>query len=222
MKILSMRLPTCREYDELVDITGGSNGIMHWEKMFSWCKNGNPGDSSPRAGRGYSSALNWFGFEAMYRSVDVGFRPAFDKPNSNISDGTLTTVGTLYMDGKPVKIPQNPTRDGDVLDYIPGAKLKFRKALNDAAYQVKAIKIGDVLIADRVLLRSISWNDLNEEEIVEALTSKPNLSSKEMQTFKKLFGKYCQQETARGHCEPDACALCPVNLAYTEIFERFI
>ena len=207
MKILNMRLPTCREYDELVDITSGSNSIMHWEKMFSWCKNGNPGDSSPRAGRGYSSALNWFGFEAMYRSVDVGFRPAFDKPNSNISDGTLTTVGTLYMDGKPVKVPQNPTRDGDVLDYIPGAKLKFRKALNDAAYQVKAIKIGDVLIA---------------EEIVEALTSKPNLSSKEMQTFQKLFGKYCQQETSRGHCEPDACASCPVNLAYTEIFERFI
>ena len=222
MNILNMRLPTCREYDALVDATGGSNSIMHWEKMFSWCKNGDPGDSSPRAARGYSSALNWFIFDAMYRYVDVGFRPAFDKPNSDVSDGTLTTVGTLYMDGKPVKVPQNPTRNGDVLDYIPGAKLEFRKAMNAAAYQVRAIKVGDVLIADRVLLRSISWVDLAGEAVIKALPSQPNLSSKEMQTFQELFGKYCQQEASRGHCEPDACAFCPVNLAYTEIFERFI
>ena len=222
MNILNMRLPTCREYDALVDATGGSNSIMHWEKMLSWCQNADPDDSSPRTARGYSSALNWFIFDAMYRYADVGFRPAFDNLNPDVPGGTLTTVGTLYMDGKPVKVPQSPTRNGDVLDFIPGAKLEFRKALNDAAYQVRAIKVGDVLIADRVLLRSISWVDLDGQALIKTLPAQPSLSTEEMQAFQELFGKYCQQEASRGHCEPDACAFCPVNLAYTEIFERFI
>ena len=94
--------------------------------------------------------------------MHVGFRPAFEvlHPDPLTPDGTIITVGPLYMDGKPVKVPQNPTQNGDVSDYIPGAKLEMREALDDPSYQVKAIKVGDVLVADRVLLKNLSWDDL--------------------------------------------------------------
>ena len=100
------------------------------------------------------------------------------------------------MDGKPVKVPQNPTRNGDVLDYIPGAKLEFRKAMNDAAYQVRAIKVGDVLIADRVLLRSISWVDLAGEGRKEVLLRSrfPKKSSEHRNTWdSNRCPRYCRQ-----------------------------
>ena len=53
------------------------------------------------------------------------------------------------MGDKPVKVPQNPVYNGDIADYIPGAKLELRETLGDSAYQVTAIKVGKVLIADR-------------------------------------------------------------------------
>lgn len=36
----------------------------------------------------------------------------------------------------------------------------MREALDDPEYQVKAIKAGNVLIADKVLLKNISWDAL--------------------------------------------------------------
>lgn len=50
----------------------------------------------------------------------------------------------------------SPTKYGDVVKYLPGAKLEFRQAIDDADYQIRAIKVGGVLIADRVLLAYIS------------------------------------------------------------------
>lgn len=38
-------------------------------------------------------------------------------------------------------------------------------ALDDPAYQVRAIRIGRALVADRVLLKNISWEDLHVQEI---------------------------------------------------------
>ncbi len=77
------------------------------------------------------------------------------------------------MDSKPVKVPQSPTRNGDIPDYIPGAKLEMREALDDPSYQVQAIKAGDVLIADRVLLKNISWDDIAETiETAEPITTR--------------------------------------------------
>ena len=99
-----------------------------------------------------------------YRSVGVGFRPAVEILNPGIlgPDGAAIMIGTLYMDDKPVKIPQNPIWNGDIPDYIPGAKLELGAPVQDAAYQVQAIKVGNILIADRVLIKNVSWNDLHK------------------------------------------------------------
>jgi len=91
-----------------------------------------------------------------------GFRPAFELLSSDIvgADETTVVVGTLYMNRQPVRIPKNPVWNGDILDYIPGSKLQLREALDDPAYQIQAIKAGNVLIADRVLLKRISSYDI--------------------------------------------------------------
>ena len=161
------RLPTCAEWDALVQATGGNNTIIHWDRMYSWCRDADPDWASPRAVRGYYSARSWLNNSATYRYVHVGFRPTFEvlHPDPLTPDGTIITVGTLYMDGKPVRVPKNPTWDGDIPDYAPGTKLELRETLDDHAYQVQAIRVGDVLIADRILLKNISWEDLAAQGI---------------------------------------------------------
>lgn len=160
-----MRLPTCAEWDALVEITDGKDDVMHWKGQFSWCKDAVPEIKPYRAVRGYHSSKVRFEFHETLRTTDIGFRPVFVgfNPDSNIPDGTGITAGTLYMDEKPMKVPKNPTRKGDIPCYEPGAKLKLRDALDDPAYQIQAIKARSILIADRALLRQISWMDLRME-----------------------------------------------------------
>ena len=169
LRINKMRLPTCEEYDLLATTTKEDNDTMHWSHMYSWCQDEYPGSMSTRAVRGWVSARCWGSNGATNRNVDVGFRPTFEvlHPDPLTPDGTIITVGTLYMDGKPVRVPQNPTRDGDIPNYIPGASLEMREALDDPDYQVQAIKAGDVLIVDRILLKNISWEDLAAQGIAK-------------------------------------------------------
>lgn len=47
------------------------------------------------------------------------------------------------------------------------------------------------------------------------------MTKEEMREFRKLFSKYCNQETSNGRCAEDSCDICPINSAYDEIFNRF-
>ena len=178
LQIKKMRLPTCEEYDLLATAVKEDNNRMHWNDMLSWCQDVDPNWTSHRAVRGYRSARYGCYYYATLRHAHVGFRPTFKilNPDPLTPDGTIITVGTLYMDGKPVKVPQNPTQDGDIPNYIHGAKLEMREALDDPSYQVQAIKAGDVLIVDRVLLKNISWDDLNDKILEGESTMKTNTS----------------------------------------------
>lgn len=159
-QILKMRLPTCAEYNLLADTVKEDNGVMHWKGIYSWCQDADPNGPSNRAVRGYLSARFWSNDSATTRNALVGFRPAFEIQDSDpmLSDGAIITVGTLYMNGQPVKVPQNPVWNGDVPNYIPDTKLELREVLDDADYQVRAIKVGSILIADRVLVKNINWS----------------------------------------------------------------
>lgn len=163
---MEMRIPTDKEYDKLVELTDGDNEKMHWEEMCSWVNDTENKPKLPkwaRAVRGYYSARTWFSFNATGRHVHVGFRPAIEVlPTDTLpSEGELCVIGTLYMDEKPVKVPQNPTDEGDIVDYIPGAKLEMREPLSNPDYQVTGFYLGDgVFIADRVLLKKISCKDI--------------------------------------------------------------
>lgn len=165
-----MRLPTCIEWNHLANVVSENSDAMHWQDMYSWCQNTDSVElASRRAVRGYHSACHRFRnyYTVTHRDEVVGFRPTIEIQNPDIlgPDGTIVMVGTLYMDGQPVKVPQNPVWNGDIPDYIPGAKLELRAPIQNAAYQVKAIKVGNVLIADRVLLKNISWDDLHKQGI---------------------------------------------------------
>lgn len=165
--IKKMCLPTCEEWDRMVDIVDGDDAVMHWRKMFSWCQDMDKDYPEGRTTRGYYSARLWGYNSTSYRYANLGFRPAFEplSTDSLVSDGAVVVAGTVYMNGNPVINPASPTWYGDIPNYLPGAKLEMREALGDPAYQVKAIKVGNVLIADRVLLKSISWEDLHIQGI---------------------------------------------------------
>ena len=168
---ITMRIPTDQEWNLLMDVTHEDDALSHWKKMYSWVndkENKYDLPASRRAVRGYYSARYWYINRATNQYVSVGFRPAVDlEPgvlSSDIRDGESAVIGTLYMDGKPVRVPQNPTWDGDIAAYVPGAKLEMRPALENPAYQVKAIKVADdVFVADRNLLKHISYEYLENQ-----------------------------------------------------------
>lgn len=158
----SMRLPTCAEWNALMEATGGENDTIHWDSMYSWCADEDPAWETTHAVRGLLPNANQSYRYIACRDAAVGFRPVFEAADLNFADGTAAVVGTLYMGGQPVKVPQNPVWDGDVQDYVPGAALELREPLENPAYQVRAIKLGNLLISDRNLLKNISWDDIQE------------------------------------------------------------
>ena len=162
-ELKSVRIPTDEEWDAFMDVTGENNDLANWKNIYSWTL-GVGKLASPRAVRGWVSARYWYHYFATTRSVHVGFRPAFEplNPDSLVS-GQRVVVGTLYMDGKPVAVPKNPVCDGDILNYIPGATLEMREALDDPDFQVQTIKVGDILVCDRNLLKMISWTDIENQ-----------------------------------------------------------
>jgi len=74
--------------------------------------------------------------------------------------------GQLYMGEEVLEIPQNPQDDGDIPSYVEEEELSIRTAVDDAVTWVKPDGI-NLLIADRVLLKNISWDDLNTAGFVE-------------------------------------------------------
>jgi len=160
-------IPSNEEYDYFIDVTDENNDIANWEKMCSWVDDSEFTTKHPNRCmyRGYISSRYCGHSPVYFRCLDVGFRPAFKPLYNNslpidIEDGDIIAIGTLYLDGKPVRVPQKPTEYGDIEDYTPGATLEFRPAIDAPAYQVKAIKAGDVFICDRCLLKNISYDDI--------------------------------------------------------------
>lgn len=165
---MKMRIITNEEYDWLADLAHNDDAIMHWENMHSYVndiKNAYHLSSSARVVRGYGSARFWNYYNATYRFSHVGFRPAIeDLPSdilpSDIPNGSIVVVGTLFMGGKPVRIPQDPTDKGDIMDYVPGTALFLKEALEDPIYMVTGIKDNSRVYVDRCLLKNISYEDI--------------------------------------------------------------
>lgn len=154
LQTTKMRLPTCEEWDNLSIITGGDDKILNWAEMYFWCQDSDSMGMRMVKGRNGCRFMRCV-VETERYSV-VGFRPVFEADPGQ-QDGDIVTVGTLYMNDKPVKVPKRPILNGDIQDYVPGATLRLGQPMVDPDYQIRAIKVGDILIADRVLLKNISW-----------------------------------------------------------------
>ena len=162
-----MRIPTNEEYNRLIDTVGEDDGKIHWNGIFSWVddkKREYSLSARHRAVRGWESARHWGSHSATRWFVHVGFRPAFElcEIDTLAPKGELSIVGTLYMDGEPVEVPMVPTYCGDVAKYIPGAKLEIRPPMLHPGYIVTGYRVGDVVVADRVLLNRISYEDIEK------------------------------------------------------------
>ena len=162
VKIKKVRIPTKKEWLALIAVTDGSDDILHWGNVDSWCQDTDPKNPGCRiiAGREQHDS---FGSENVWsRFDDLGFRPAFEVENPDVlgPDGTIVAVGTLLSGGLSTQVPADPTWDGDIPNYVPGTALRFVSPVKDTAYQVQAIKVGNILIADRVLMLRISWLDI--------------------------------------------------------------
>lgn len=162
VKIKKVRIPTKEEWLALITVTGGNDDVLHWGSIDSWCQNTDPKNPGCRIVAGREQHDSFGSENVLSRFEDLGFRPAFEVENSDDlgPDGTIITVGTLVMNSKPVKVPENPAWDGDIPNYVPGASLAFETDPRAAGRQVQAIKIGNILIADRVLMARISWLDI--------------------------------------------------------------
>ena len=165
---VQMRNISSAEYDKLCDATNESNDLMHWKDMFSWTNDVDNDHETTRVNRGFSSARNSSNSGKVGYGTSSGFRPAFRILNSgdcaDLSVGDVVVMGTLYVGDSPIMVPTNPVYNGDVHSYgsSNSQKITLGKALDDAAYQMKAIYVGDgVFVCDRAMLNNITWDQLN-------------------------------------------------------------
>ena len=158
------------QWDHLLNylnLQGQDLDCINWRNIFSWCQER---DYRSRCSvRGFYSSCTWADESSDFQTAHIGFRPVFVPLNpttlqpdpsvlKELSNGQCVRFGSFYLDKKIMRPPQEPTRDGDIPDYIPGADISFGSLKSE--YGFKAIKINDWLIADRVLIKNISWNDL--------------------------------------------------------------
>lgn len=177
MLIKKVRIPTTDEWQKLVDVTHGNDSYMHWREMFSWCQKHTPDAIDVRLCHpicGFNAAGQVAGAIATTRDMCTGFRPVFEADGLDVlPDGMLVTVGTLYMGGNLVRVPKNPIWAGDIQNYEPDSPLEIRETVTDPRYNVKAFKVGDILIADRVLLSRISLADIRENLVMPDVSAYP-------------------------------------------------
>lgn len=191
---------------------GGICDALHCRSTVSWCRDilpGIPPFHPTRAGDYYWSATS-----PLCRKFNTGYRPILRPLNpetmdpdpsllSDIPDGTVLALGSLYMDETPLPFPCHPEltkedrqaaraqvrrvsekkyiellwQNVDVPDYTPGAQLRIGDSV--PSKEIQWIKCGDFLIADRNLLKNISWNDLDRNGLIFSERGKQECSKQE-------------------------------------------
>lgn len=137
---------------------------------------GNPArwNIQPENYRGYST-----GFRPVLTPVDpVTFEPDASRL-SNIEDGTILALGTVYMDGQALDNPTDPIGSGELSGgmfgiplgniprHIKGKPFEIGDTSDDTSKQIKFIKFGSNLISDRVILATVSMEDLASDFVTK-------------------------------------------------------
>lgn len=79
------------------------------------------------------------------------------------------SVGTLYVDEKPLKNPKIPVWGGDIPYYDGCSTFSLGDTVSDRAITWLEVKGSNILVADRVLLTSVSWHMLEKNGFVEGV-----------------------------------------------------
>lgn len=87
-----------------------------------------------------------------------------------MATGDLIKLGTLYLGGTKKVRPTNPINGGDVPAFSAGQTIEIRDTDTTDAYKLQWREINDggkkYLVADRAIIQSISWDDLNGQSLV--------------------------------------------------------
>lgn len=87
-----------------------------------------------------------------------------------MATGDLIKLGTLYLGGTKRSRPTNPVSGGDVHAFSAGQTIEIRNTESSEADKLHWREINDggkkYLVADRALIRSISWDDLNAQSLI--------------------------------------------------------
>ena len=85
------------------------------------------------------------------------------------STGVIRSFGTLYLNDEKQKVPGDFLQFKDVTSFA-GQKIEIKDTDKDDDYKLSWIEINDagkkLLICDRNILKNISWNELNDQNLV--------------------------------------------------------
>lgn len=102
------------------------------------------------------------------------FTNSYANTNFDFESGQKVKLGTLYVNDTKVINPTNPTTGGDIPSYKTlgvGSEISIKNTDNDEAYQIRWVPVKvngrKLLISDRNLLSYISWDNLNEQDLIE-------------------------------------------------------
>lgn len=161
-------------WDQAMDALRDHNKDLHFCNMFSWCQNEPKGLKSMCTIRGFADPKEYDYEYATCGGTTLGYRPFMIPLNSEsllpdpsrlqgYKDGTTFCMGTLYMDRQPLQNPQNPSLPSDTPNYTPGTDLRIGDSHEDPKNHIRWLKAGDFLVADRNLIKNISWEDLDKQ-----------------------------------------------------------
>lgn len=195
-QLYAVRLPTGgafhgdkSEWDNMLDILGEKNPILHAKTILSWCQDTPRDHPDCRVYRGQLSPRHWNNTYSYRRYPHVGYRPVLEPLNPdtmlpaperlhNIPDGTLLTMGSFYRNGIARFLPQDPDWCGDIQEYRDHAVLSIDDTSPDPRKQLQFIKCGGLLWCDRNLVTNVSWDDLASFGLVYGMSKDTAIATK--------------------------------------------
>ena len=89
--------------------------------------------------------------------------------NDTYETGNIRTFGTLYLNGSKQKCPMDLAKYDDVYEYM-GEKIEIKSSDKSDENKLSWVEINDnnkkLLICDRNILKGMSWDELNNQNLV--------------------------------------------------------
>lgn len=166
----AVRLLTSDEWDKVIDVVGENDELLHYSESPSWVQDKRDDWSSRYIVRGGQQARTKDSYYKTDRGPLVGFRPCLEPLNfftffpdssrfSNIKNGDVLTFGSILVSGHEYPFPVPKTRDseGKITHHYGSSPICICDSKNKEEYDIQWVKAGNLLVADRNLLKNVSW-----------------------------------------------------------------
>ena len=192
-----VRLLTSDEWDKVIGIVGADNNLLHYSKSPSWVQDRADDWSSYRLVRGGKQARTKDSYSARDRGPLVGFRPCLEPLNCltlepdtsrflDVKNGEVLTFGTIRIRGHeyPFSVPKTRDSEGKISHHYTSSPICICDSKDKKKYDIQWVKAGNLLVADRNLLKNVSWEQLDTWGLVLVTTKKPFIKNRENKALK--------------------------------------